>query len=321
MNASFRSAPLLLLGLVWGCGGGESPGLDGEGPAEGAVGSAGDAAGDAAAPSSATADPEVWFVDAAGETSRLLRWSPGEDGWQTLRAELPDASRGLAYDPDRARAWIPSRGEDLLLAGDPESDAWEAPPVAGLDSAYAVVRDVGADLLYLSDYGRDEILRLRPDGTEAEAIVIGLTAPRQLALDPDSRTLYWVDRGAGRVQGVTLGDEGAPEIGEVRTLVDDGLPAPYGIAWDAASRTLLVADAEVGAIYRVDPLLDRPILEPYLPEAGTHPSFLAIDEVAGVLYWTDNRDNVLRRRPLDGGEIEILAEGLAGPRGLVLIRR
>jgi hypothetical protein len=71
-----------------------------------------------------------------------------------------------------------------------------------------------------------------------------------------------------------------------------------------------VGDAEVGAIYRLDPdpAEGEPTLEDWLPDAGTHPSFLAVDAEGEMLYWTDNRDNVLRRRPLAGGATEVLAD-------------
>jgi len=142
-------------------------------------------------------------------------------------------------------------------------------------------------------------------------LVDSLVAPRQIALDVAAGAIYWVDRGAGTVQSARL------EGGAVTTLAE-GFAAPYGIAAHPTESALLVGDAEEGVIYRIE--IPSGETSTWLQEAGTHPSFLAVDSAASTLYWTDNRDNVLRRRPLAGGAVEILAEGFAGPRGLVLVR-
>ena len=265
-------------------------------------------------PASAPSAPTVLFIDAAGDVSRMLRWSEGVAAPEVIRDPLPDASRGLALVPGTDRIWWPSREEDVLLRGTLSGTDVERLPLAGLDSAYAVVAAPAGDALYLSDYGRDEILRVDLDGTTADVVVDGLVAPRALDIDAERGVLYWVDRGAGTVQSRPLAG------GAIRTLIDAGLPAPYGLVVDPEDGTLLVADAELGSIFRVDPSLETPALDPFLPEAGTHPSFLAIDAPTRTLYWTDNRDNVLRRMSLAGGPVEVLVDGLAGPRGLVLYR-
>lgn len=283
----------------------------------------GDASSDADAGTAGSVDPatgellpplSVTFIDAADGVSRMLRWTEGRRRFEVLRPSLPEGSRGLVLSSINGSLYWPSRDEDVLLRGSLDGDDVERLPLAGLDSAYAVIETQSGADLYLSDYGRDEILRVDLEGRTSTVLVSGLVAPRALALDAAGGRLYWVDRGAGTVQSSWL------DGGDVRTLIAEGLPAPYGVAWDAQTRRLLVADAELGAIFRVDPSLETPTLEPFLPNAGTHPSFLAIDGPARMLYWTDNRDNVLRRAPLDGGEIETLVEGLAGPRGLVLHR-
>jgi DNA-binding beta-propeller fold protein YncE len=99
----------------------------------------------------------------------------------------------------------------------------------------------------------------------------------------------------------------------------EGLSAPYGLALDPIDGSLLVADADLGTIFRWDPVTTT--LESWLPDAGTHPSFVVFDEATEWVYWTDNRDNVVRRRQRSGGPVEVIAEGLAGPRGFVLVRQ
>lgn len=259
--------------------------------------------------------PTILLVDAAGDVSRMLRLDPEAEEAEVVRAQLADGSRGLTLDRREGILYWASRDADRIQFGRWNDASISDLPLTGLDSAYAVEFVREEDALYWSDYGTDAIHRLSLAGGAPEAIVSGLVAPRQIALDREGGFIYWVDRGAGTVQRATW------DGGDQETLIS-GMAAPYGIALDRSTGTLLVGDAEVGAIYRVDPdpAEGEPILEDWLPQAGTHPSFLAVDDEGGMLYWTDNRDNVLRRRSLEGGPVETLISELAGPRGLVLIR-
>ena len=265
----------------------------------------------ATAASEPRTDPTIFLVDAGGETSRLLRLDP--PAWAIVElTALPDGARGLTLDPDGERLIWASRDADVIQRGTQAGDAIETLPLANHDSAYAVVVGAESGDLFWSDYGRDEILRW--DGTAASptVLVTGLVSPRAIAVDERAGWIYWVDRGAGRVSR-------APVTGGVaEDLVVEGLAAPYGIALDPIDGSLLVADAELGSIFRWDP--DSGALEVWLAEAGTHPSFVVVDEPTEWVYWTDNRDNVVRRRQRSGGAVEVIAEGFAGPRGFVLVR-
>lgn len=293
-----RRSLALLLPLVIACGG-ESPEIDG------------DSASDAAPPTGGLLpEPTLIAVDAAGETSRLVRLDPSTRGFTEL-AVLPEGSRGLVWDALSDRLTWASRDGDVMQAGDRDGGGVETLPITGLDSAYAVALGDRTRTLYWSDYGTDRIMALPLDAEQPMVLAEGLESPRAIAVDEAEGWIYWVDRGAGRVQRAPL------EGGAIEDLATEGLPAPYGIALDPLDGSLLVADAELGSIFRLEV---GGALEPWLPEAGTHPSFVVVDGPTGMVYWTDNRDNVVRRMPRAGGEIEVLAEGLAGPRGLVLIR-
>lgn len=262
-------------------------------------------------PTSSLSDPAIYLVDAAGETSRLLRLDPGTWATHELRT-LPPGSRGLAPDPLGGGLIWASRDGDVIQRGDLAGENVLDLSVPPLDSAYAVVVGPESGTLYWSDYGTDAILALPRRAEEPTVLASGLVSPRAIAVDEAAGWIYWVDRGAGLVQRAPL--DGGP----VEDLVTEGLAAPYGVTLDPLDGTLLVADAELGSIFRVTP--GEWALEPWLPEAGTHPSFLVVDGPTGWVYWTDNRDNVVRRRMRDGGTVEVLAEGFAGPRGLVLVR-
>lgn len=255
-------------------------------------------------------DPTLYLVDAAGETSRLLRIDLG-GGAPAEITTLPPGGRGLAWDPVEGTLTWASRDGDVIQSSAPDgTERWEL-PIQGLDSAYAVAFGSESRTLYWSDYGTDRIMAMAPSATEPTVLAEGLVSPRAIAVDEESGWIYWVDRGAGRVQRIAL------DGGGIEDLVTEGLPAPYGIAIDPLDGSLLVADAELGSIFR---LVAGGPLEPWLADAGTHPSFVVVDGATGWVYWGDNRDNVVRRMRREGGTVEVLAEGLAGPRGLVLVR-
>ncbi len=255
--------------------------------------------------------PTILFIDAAGDVSRMMRLDPGESDAEVVRPELAASARGLTLDRTEGIVYWATREGDRIQFGRWNDASVSDLPVAGLDSAYSVEYLPDDNTLYWSDYGTNAIHRLNLGGGEVETFVDGLDAPRQIAIDPEKRRLYWVDRGRGIVMERWL-DEGAP-----RQLAM-GLPAPYGLALLPGEDAMIVADAELGVLYKLDLITSQ--LSIWLREAGTHPSFLAVDTAGRMLYWGDNRDNVLRRRSLDGGEVEVLTEGLAGPRGLVLVR-
>lgn len=277
------------------------------------------AAGCADTPGSDSAEaeldrPTILLVDAAGDVSRMMRLDPGASDAEVVRPRLAASARGLTLDRSEGILYWAAREGDRIQLGRWNDASVSDLPLAGLDSAYAIEYVAAEDALYWSDYGTDAIHRLPLGGGELEIVVGGLVAPRQIAVDAAADVVYWVDRGAGLVQSAPLG--GADEIEAV--TIADGFAAPYGIAAHPTEPALLVGDAEEGVIYRVD--LPGGEVSLWLAEAGTHPSFLAVDSVGAMLYWTDNRDNVLRRRELSGGATEVIAEGFEGPRGLVLVR-
>lgn len=255
--------------------------------------------------------PTILLVDAAGDVSRMMRLDPDAEEAVVVRPQLAASARGLTLDRAEGILYWATREGDRIQFGRWNDASVSNLPVSGLDSAYSVEYLAEDNTLYWSDYGADAIHRLDLGGGDVEALVDGLEAPRQIAIDAGTRTLYWVDRGRGDVMEIAL------DGGEPRRLAS-GLAAPYGLALLPGEAAMIVADAELGTLYRLD--LATTGISPWLEEAGTHPSFLAVDTAARMLYWGDNRDNVLRRRSLDGGPMETIAGGFAGPRGLVLVR-
>jgi len=270
------------------------------------------AACSASGPDAGLDRPTILFIDAAGDVSRMMRLDPGAAEADVVRPNLAESARGLTLDRAAGIVYWASREGDRIQFGRWNDASLSDLPVTGLDSAYAVEYLADDNTLYWSDYGTDAIHRLNLGGGDVETIVDGLEAPRQIAIDPERRRIYWVDRGAGQVASEAI--DGSDD----RRTLAVGLDAPYGIALLPGEDAVLVADAELGTLYHID--LASGELTTWLEAAGTHPSFLAVDSAANMLYWGDNRDNVLRRRSLEGGPMETIVDGLEGPRGLVLIR-
>ncbi len=305
------AAALTVLFALAACSAGEEDGVATGDTATGDTAAGEEAAGESAAQPTTGGDPSLLVVDAAGGVSRLVRIEPGASAPSEV-ASLPDGGRGLAWWAGGERIVWASRDADVIQSSALDGTGVETLPLTGHDSAYAVAVGARSGDLYWSDYGRDEILRWNGTSDGPTVLASGLVSPRAIAVDEEDGWVYWVDRGAGRL-------ERAPVTGgDTEVLISEGLAAPYGLALDPVDGSLLVADAELGSIFRYH--LPVGELESWLPEAGTHPSFVWIDAPTDRVYWTDNRDNVVRWRARSGGPVQVIAEGLAGPRGFVLVR-
>lgn len=271
-----------------------------------------------AATPAANEQPWLYVVDAGGETSRILRMRTDGSGLETVLDPALPASRGLALDPAaRALIWA-SRDGDRIQRARLDSAATLTPEdvlSAGLDSAYAVGLDQRRAHLYWSDYGTGAIHRSSLSGADAQIIVKGLQAPRGIDLDTAGGWLYWTDTGTKKVQRARFDGSEQQDL----VTAEQGLDTPYGVTVAAANNLMYIADAGTGHILRAN--ADGSNVEIFIRDSGPHPSFIILAPDEGRLYWTDNRANRIRRAKLDGSEIQdVVATGLAGPRGLVLVR-
>lgn len=95
--------------------------------------------------------------------------------------------------------------------------------------------------VYLSDETDGRILKLSPDGGQAETWVQGLDDPAGLVAGPDG-ALYVADEGAGKV--FRIGADRKP------VAIAEGFRKPRGLVF-LADGALLVAERPTGTVYRV----------------------------------------------------------------------
>ncbi len=259
----------------------------------------------------------LYVVDAGGETSRILRVHPDGTGQETVLDSAAPASRGLLLDGSAHTLIWASRDGDRLQRARLDGSAkltTEDISIAGLDSAYAVALDARHGHLYWSDYGTRSIHRANLDGSNPRVVVRNLGAPRGIDLDTAGGWIYWTDTGTKKVQRARLDGSDQQDL----LTEAHGLDTPYGVT--LLNRDVMyIADAGTGHILRARQ--DGGGVEVLIPQSGPHPSFILVVPEEGRLYWSDNRANRIRRARFDGTQIEdVIAGGLAGPRGLVIVR-
>lgn len=196
----------------------------------------------------------------------------------------------------------------------------------------------------------NQILRLSPTGAVLAQVRLGPTPVTGLAFHAGH--LYFLNFGASMLQRLPAGfgsgsapedvarfqalDPKAPPVREVPNpdgttdqvhFAAAGFPAINGLAFDRAGNAY-VSDSFQGAIYRVEDaagcadcrvaVLARDGL---LATTGALPfgaNGLAVDDAAGMLYVNNAGDGRVLRLPLEGGRLEVLADGLYGADGLLL---
>jgi DNA-binding beta-propeller fold protein YncE len=201
---------------------------------------------------------------------------------------------------------------------------------------------MGPRLSLANDDGNDRIRRANADGTGLEGLVTQLNGPMGIALDIAAGKMYWAEGGALDNFRVA-NDDGTGSIKranldgtEVEELVT-GLDGPVGIALDTGKMywteggamttdTKAANDDGDGKIKRAN--RDGTEVEE-LVIGLDGPQGMALDG-AGMMYWVElgaqndlqaaafDYNGRIKRANLDGGGVEVLAEGLVWPRDIAL---
>ncbi len=163
--------------------------------------------------------------------------------------------------------------------------------------------------MYWTDWEVDKIQRANLDGSRVEELVTtGLAFPYGLALDVAGGKMYWADAGTQKIQRANLDGSRVEDLVTSETFepIDVALDVVGGkMYWTATDYAWTASDYALtwGAILRAN--LDGSQIEEVLTTAGI-PEGIALDLVAGKMYWTDTARSNLGRANLDGSQAETI---------------
>ena len=180
----------------------------------------------------------------------------------------------------------------------------------------SIALDPLAGKMYWTDDGTEgepdgAIRRANLDGSGVENLFSGLADPVGIALDLEGNRLYWADRSLGAIYRANFADiSDAGLITRYETLLPN-LVKPYQIALDTANGHMYWTERGEGEgrskIRRADLKAAKITAESisFSPGAPHNPFGLALDPVAGKMYWTE-------RSTLSTGPDFILSADLDG---------
>jgi low density lipoprotein receptor-related protein 5/6 len=173
--------------------------------------------------------------------------------------------------------------------------------VTGLDAPWPIEIDPLRLKLYYGDVNREVIQRANLDGTDVEAIDVGVPIdnPSGLAIDPVNNELYWSDHVYDRIHKTDL------DTNMTTVLVSAQLTNPFGLALDLEAGKLYWADTGIGRPGKIQRSnLDGTDVED-LVTGLSNPRDVAIDFVAGHIFWPDLSVGAIYRAELDGSDAGI----------------
>ena len=157
------------------------------------------------------------------------------------------------------------------------------------------------------------VLRASPNWSNVEVLVSGQSALRGIAVDEAGGKIYWTS--SNLVSGAKVRRANLDGT-NVETILD--LPSgsnPRGITVDHNGGRIYFGDVGLPAIWRAN--LDGSAAEPYISVAAYD---VAVDPVAGLIYWTTHTQGNIARCPIGGGGATKLKTGLGFPTALELDR-
>jgi len=178
--------------------------------------------------------------------------------------------------------------------------------------------------LYVIDYSAPDfralgtLKRITPDGMvrfHAETInQVGLPLFADLALD-EVGNLYVSDPDKGVIWRVT--PEGAALVWWTIPLLGTTKAQPIGLAYEPSRKSLLIADAGTGTLYRAALTDSVPVGEPLYRAAGVNLRTVAVDSAGRIYLSLWQGDNGVVRRLEPDGTLTTIAEKFRAPLGML----
>jgi DNA-binding beta-propeller fold protein YncE len=208
--------------------------------------------------------------------------------------------------------------------------------------------DAMTQLIYFADNTYHMIRRAQLDGSNIQNLVTGgLATPLGIAVDPETRRIYWTGGGAIYASDL-VGNMPAPVLTQLLYPTYLTLHLPLGkVFWtDIIANTIqsanldgsqieeiivsdnptgIAVDIDNAKIYWTDPgdairraNLDGTNIETLVTTELSYPMGIALDVDTNHMYWADHGSNKIQRAKLDGSGIEDVLTGLSSPEGIAI---
>jgi hypothetical protein len=264
-----------------------------------------------------TAEAKVYFSSfLGGGGTGIERAGFDGAGLEVLQFQPVGFADGLALDPAGGRMyWTDTNASVIWSANMNGSEAQIVLDDFGAEPL-GIALDMAAHKMYWTD--SSGVKRANLTGTEVELVSKG-PARGFIALDPAAGRMYWADYPTGNLKAAAMTPE-API-----TNVVSKQPSPFGVALDVAAGKLYWLQlnlekrkAEKNVIRRAN--LDGSEIQTLVERPGAgFEGGLAIDPVAGRLYWSEAEAHDIATATLDGGGVQALfSTGQDSPVGLAV---
>jgi hypothetical protein len=167
------------------------------------------------------------------------------------------------------------------------------------------------DYVFYTDRGRDEIWRIRHDGSDQTLLVdLPGTFDDPYGIAVYGNFIYWAETGTDRIRKASITGGGVTDV------VDSGLASPRGIA------------ADMDYLFFTDPVLKSVLRVPrnggsvttILDSTDGLNNPIGIDVQGDFIYWTDRTNNTINRADRDGNNPTVLVAGITDPQGVSVHR-
>ena len=198
----------------------------------------------------------------------------------------------------------PATGPALIEQSDLNGSNRVTLPIPNLVNLTDIAIDYTTSKLLWVDYGAQKIMRANLDGSNVETLH-NAQKPVGLTINCTYNKIYWTEQRSGNNGGKILRmelDGSSPE----ELITYDGKPVK--IAVDCIENKVVWTDDSKKQVWVSDPGGLKPEIL-FVLSGNQHPYGIVIDQNAGVIYWTDYLNDVVKSFTLQTGIFaEVLTE-------------
>jgi len=226
---------------------------------------------------------------------RVLK-APIAGGGPTVLASEQAIPRGIAVDAANVY-WVNSTGAGQVRS---VPIGGGAPMTLADGQRWPFKLAVRDGVLYWTNNGDGTVMRMEASGGMPTQVAVRQGAV--VAIAAGARRLYWSSIGQGVIRSAPLDG-----IGEVTTVAEDQDASALSVVGASVYWANVEVEDDGGSVYMLDGRGGTPV-----KVAASPGPLSAVADLRNV-YWTDETTRTVRRVPVDGGEVVVLAVGQAEP--------